>query len=47
MAVISIKLFGKVLPKNEDSSFIIELPPYRFPTIKGVLIYMWEKVSDS
>ncbi|HHU69816.1 MAG TPA: ferrous iron transport protein B [Thermoanaerobacterales bacterium] len=46
MAVISIKLFGKVLPKNEDSSFIIELPPYRFPTIKGVLIYMWEKVSD-
>lgn len=46
MAVISVKLLGKILPENEDSSFIIELPPYRFPTLKGVLIYMWEKVSD-
>jgi ferrous iron transport protein B len=46
MAFITTKLFGRFLPEEDESSFIIELPPYRFPTIKGVFIHMWEKVSD-
>jgi ferrous iron transport protein B len=46
MAVITTKLFGRMLPEEDESSFIMELPPYRFPTVKGVFIHMWEKVSD-
>jgi ferrous iron transport protein B len=45
-AIITTKLFGKLIPEEEDSSFIIELPPYRRPTLKGVFIHMWEKVDD-
>jgi ferrous iron transport protein B len=44
MAVMSVKLFGKILPESEDSSFIIELPPYRLPSVKSVFIHMWENV---
>jgi len=46
MAIATTKLFGKLIPETEDSSFIIELPPYRFPTFRGVFIHMWEKVTD-
>lgn len=44
MAIISVKLFGKIVPEQDDSSFIIELPPYRLPTLKGVFLHMWENV---
>jgi ferrous iron transport protein B len=30
---------------EEDSFFIMELPPYRVPTIKSTLIHMWERGS--
>lgn len=27
------------------SPFVLELPPYRLPTLKGILIHMWERTS--
>ena len=45
MAVIMAGVFNKVLFKGERSHFVMELPPYRFPTLKGVIIHMWEKVG--
>jgi len=44
MAILSVKIFGKIVPEQDDLSFIIELPPYRWPTLKGVFIHMWENV---
>lgn len=44
VALIMGKLFSKVLFKGEESFFIMELPPYRLPTIKGIGLYMWEQV---
>ncbi len=44
VALIMGKIFSKTLFKGEPSHFIMELPPYRIPTIKNVLLYMWEKV---
>ena len=29
--------------KGESSPFVMELPPYRLPTIKGLLIHTWER----
>jgi ferrous iron transport protein B len=45
MAVIMAGIFNKILFKGERSHFVMELPPYRFPTLKGVFIHMWEKVG--
>lgn len=45
MAVIMAGVFNKILFKGERSHFVMELPPYRFPTLKGVFIHMWEKVG--
>ena len=43
MAVLMSKLFTKVLVKGEDTPFVMELPPYRFPTTKALLRHTWEK----
>jgi ferrous iron transport protein B len=43
LAVISAKLLRNTILKGESVPFVMELPPYRMPTIKGVLIHMWER----
>ncbi|AWZ48064.1 ferrous iron transport protein B [Hathewaya limosa] len=45
VAIICAKIFSKTLFKGEKSYFLMELPPYRIPTVKGVLLRMWEKAS--
>lgn len=42
-AVFMAKLFRVFLLPGEATPFIMELPPYRVPTIKGLLIHMWER----
>jgi ferrous iron transport protein B len=36
-------LLRKTLFKGESSAFVLEMPPYRLPTIKGVLIHAGER----
>lgn len=47
LGIIVAILVGKFLStkvfKGEESSFVMELPPYRIPTLKGTFIHMWEK----
>lgn len=43
MAVIMSKIFTKFMVKGEDTPFVMELPPYRFPTTKAVCRHTWEK----
>ncbi len=43
LAVVCAKLLRASLFKGEQAPFVLELPPYRVPTLKGVLIHMWEK----
>lgn len=43
LAVLSARLFKKFLFPKEDTPFVMELPPYRMPTVRSVLIHMWEK----
>lgn len=45
LAVLMGKLFKKYLFPSELTPFVMELPPYRIPTLKGTLIHMWEKAS--
>ncbi len=43
MAVLMSKLFTRFMVKGEDTPFVMELPPYRFPTAKAVGRHTWEK----
>lgn len=43
MAVLMSRIFSKWLIKGDDTPFVMELPPYRFPTAKAILRHTWEK----
>lgn len=43
IAVVSARLFKRFLFPKEDTPFVMELPPYRMPTLKAVSIHMWDK----
>lgn len=43
LAVIMSRIFSRWLVKGEDTPFVMELPPYRFPTAKAITRHTWEK----
>lgn len=43
LAVIMAKIFRKFLFPGESEPFVMELPPYHMPTLKSVLMHMWER----
>ena len=43
LAVMMSRIFSKFLIKGEDTPFVMELPPYRFPTAKAIGRHTWEK----
>ncbi len=43
LAVASARLLRSTILRGETVPFVMELPPYRVPTVKGVLIHMWER----
>jgi ferrous iron transport protein B len=43
LAIIIGRLFRKTLFRGESEPFVMELPPYRIPTLKSVVIHMWER----
>lgn len=42
-AILMARLFSRFLIHEEDLPFVMELPPYRFPTAKSVCRHTWEK----
>jgi ferrous iron transport protein B len=43
LAILLAWLFRKRLVPGESGHFVMELPPYRLPTITGVVAHMWER----
>ncbi len=43
VAVISGIFLKNTILKGEAAPFVMELPPYRFPTYKGISIHMWDR----
>ena len=43
VALLSAKLFSKCFHVGGDLPFVMELPPYRIPTMKSVMRHTWEK----
>lgn len=42
-ALLTSRVFSKTLLKQEESMFIVELPPYRIPQVRALARNTWEK----
>jgi ferrous iron transport protein B len=43
LSIITGRLFRSTLLKGADAPFVMELPPYRLPMAKSLLIHMWDR----
>ncbi len=46
IAAFSALLFRKFLVKKDNIPFVMELPPYRIPTLRNTLRHMWGQSSE-
>lgn len=46
LAIGVAKLLRATLFKGESAPFVMELPPYRMPTLRGVIVHMWDRGSE-
>jgi len=46
MAMLMAVLFKKTILREESAPLVIELPPYRLPTIRSVTLHMWDKSRE-
>jgi ferrous iron transport protein B len=46
LAVLMALLFKKTLFAKKEVPFVMELPPYRMPTVRNTTIHMWHKGSQ-
>ncbi len=46
LAVIFAKVFKASFFKSKEAPFVMELPPYRVPTLKSTLVHMWSKGGE-
>lgn len=46
LAVLMARLFSRFLVKGDDTPFVMELPPYRIPTVKTIFRHTWEKGAE-
>ena len=46
VAILVAIVFKKTIFKTEESPFVMELPPYRIPTIRNTTKHMWFKASQ-
>ncbi len=43
VAILMAKILGMTTFKGQESTFLLELPPYRLPDLKTVLLEAWDK----
>jgi len=43
LAVIAAKVLRLTVFRGETTPFVMELPPYRMPTLKAVCLHMWQR----
>lgn len=43
VALVAAKFLRMTVLRGESTPFVMELPPYRFPTFQGLMIHTWER----
>ncbi len=43
LAIVCVRLLRSTVLRGESVPFVMELPPYRLPTLRGLLLHMWDR----
>ena len=46
VAMVTALLMRKLLFKRDETPFVMELPPYRIPTLKATISHMWQRCAQ-
>ena len=46
LAILSGLILKRFLFRGEPAPFLLELPPYRMPTLHNIWLHVWERVRD-
>lgn len=46
VALVCAAIFARVLPAHYDETFIMELPPWRLPGVRSLLLHLWDRCRD-
>src|SRR3972149_7176775 len=46
IAILAALVFKNTVFRSTDAPFVMELPPYRLPTIRSTMKHMWSKASQ-
>ncbi len=46
VAILMSNIFSRLVIRGEDTPFVMELPPYRWPTGKAIARHTWEKGKE-
>ncbi len=46
LAVVAARVLRATVFRGEATPFVMELPPYRLPTLKGLCVHMWERTGE-
>jgi ferrous iron transport protein B len=46
IAILSALLFRKTIIRQKDVPFVMELPPYRMPTLRSIVKHMWIRAGQ-
>ena len=46
MAIVSGLILKRSLFQGDPAPFLLELPPYRMPTLQNIWLHVWERVRD-
>jgi ferrous iron transport protein B len=45
LSILTGRLFRSTVLRGADAPFVMELPPYRIPMIKSLIIHMWDRAK--
>lgn len=45
VAVVAGAVLNRTVFRGQDSAFVMEIPPYRLPSFKNLLLHAWERVK--
>lgn len=46
MAMLSARIMRRAMFREDETPFVMELPPYRIPTLNATLRHMWDKAAQ-
>ncbi len=46
IAFLTAQLLSRTIFRNKETPFVLELPPYRIPTLKNITVHMWDKAKQ-